>query len=164
MFIWLETNLLLKFNIMKFSEEAKLIRFIEAIESDLFDVSKITIINYQSSDPEKAEEANMDFLNKISRKGGVYLIFTRNSNTNDWLPIYLGQTKSNYSRQRLRNHLFKKDPRTGSQLENVKDSLLKKHSIGVNFVEIVPEILRHSVEEVLIKKYGNKLNWNKNGR
>lgn len=149
---------------MKFSEESKLMQFIEDVETELFKISKITTINYKSSDTEKDEVLNTNLLKKISRKGGVYLIFTKPSNTSEWFPVYLGQTKSNYSRQRLRNHLFKKDPRTGSQLENVKKSLLKNRSIGVNFVEIAPEILRHVVEEVLIKKYGQKLDWNKQGR
>ena len=155
-----------RFNLdpMKFSEEFKLMQFIEDVETDLFDVSRITTIDYQSSATEKDESFNTNFLKKISGKGGVYLIFTKNSNTSNWLPVYLGQTKSNYSRQRLRNHLFKKDPRTGSQLDNIKKSLSKKQIIGVNFVEIMPEILRHSVEEVLIKKYGEKLDWNKQGR
>ena len=149
---------------MKFLEESKLMKFIEDAEKELFDISQITTINYQSSDTEKDEVLNTNLLNKISRKGGVYLIFIKASKSKTWLPVYIGQTKSNYSRQRLRNHLFKKDPRTGSQLESVKKSLLKEQSIGVNFVEIVPEILRHVVEEVLIRKYGQKLDWNKQGR
>ena len=149
---------------MKFLEESKLMKFIEDAEKELFDISQITTINYQSSDTEKDEVLNTNLLNKISRKGGVYLIFIKASKSKTLLPVYIGQTKSNYSRQRLRNHLFKKDPRTGSQLESVKKSLLKEQSIGVNFVEIVPEILRHVVEEVLIRKYGQKLDWNKQGR
>lgn len=149
---------------MEFSEESKLMQFIEDAEKELLDISQIATINYQSSDTEEAEILNMNLLKKISGKGGVYLIFIKASKSKTWLPVYIGQTKSNYSRQRLRNHLFKKDPRTGSQLENVKESISRKQSIGVNFVEIVPEILRHVVEEVLIKRYGQKLDWNKQGR
>ena len=149
---------------MKFPKEPELIQFIKNIETNLFNVSKIIIINYQSPNTDKDESSNTAFLKKISKKGGVYLIFTKHSNTSNWSPVYLGQTKSNYSRQRLRNHLFKKDPRTGSQLGNIKKSLSRKHVIGVNFIEIVPEILRHAVEEVLIKKHKENLAWNKHGR
>lgn len=149
---------------MKFSAESELMQFINDVEIDLFDLSKITIIDYRSSDTKSSEIHNIDFLKKISRKGGVYLIFIKNKNTEEWFPVYLGQTKLHYSRQRLKNHLFDKDLRTGSQLENVKSSLSESCSIGVNFTEIVPEILRHTVEEVLIKKYGVQLKWNKHGR
>lgn len=150
---------------MKFVHEKSLYNFFKQVEKELFDVRNSHEVVYLSvgteRETESSEVKNIELLDAYSRKGGVYLISIIESSV--WKPIYLGQTKSTYSRQRLRNHLFKKDKRTGSVLERIKELPLST-KVSISFIQIEPEILRHAVEEYLIKQKTEILSWNRQGR
>ena len=100
-------------------------------------------------------------LNDFTNKALVYSIHVKENGS--WKCMYVGQTQADTSRNRIRNHLFKKDHRTGSMLEKIK-SIYKTQKIGISAVEIQPAIIRHPVESIIIaKNYGELLQWNKDG-
>jgi len=108
------------------------------------------------------QSKNITLLESIAGRAIVYLIFTRHDQT--WLPAYLGQSKGKYSRQRIRNHLFHKHIKTGSQLSKVQACANKGQAVGISFVEIDPPYLRHAIEEILIEKHSSSLSWNFQGK
>lgn len=57
-----------------------------------------------------------------------------------------------------------KNDKTGAKLDGVKRVVKSGGSIKISFISIEPESLRHCIEELLIKKYKNKLEWNTNGK
>ena len=76
---------------------------------------------------------------------------------------YIGQSKSRYARQRLRNHLFIKSDRTGAMLDKIKVHVGSGGFVGVSWASIEPEALRHYVEERLIERHPES-DWNTHGR
>ncbi len=91
-------------------------------------------------------------------KPNLYAIYLKESK--QWNLKYIGQSKSCYIRQRMRNHLLKKHERTGAQLENVTKAIEEGYEVGLKTVEIYPEELRHYYEQKLIEEL--KPEWNKN--
>jgi predicted small secreted protein len=77
---------------------------------------------------------------------------------------YIGQSKSIEARNRLSNHLIKKDKNTGAKLQFVKQHIEKGGKIKVSHILIEPESLRHYIEEELIKKHSVDLDWNSHTR
>ena len=76
--------------------------------------------------------------------------------------MYVGQTKSQYLRQRIRQHLVKKSQKTGSQLPQVQDAVADGRNIGISYVLIEPESLRLYVEDSIIAtRADGELPWNK---
>jgi len=86
----------------------------------------------------------------------IYAIFE-----NDTL-IYIGKTKANLAKERLKNHLFYKNKNTGSKLKNVKESIRNNSQIYISYIFVEPESLRNYIEEELIVKY--KPSWNIQGK
>jgi hypothetical protein len=84
-----------------------------------------------------------------------------------WRLEYIGQRKQSGCRERLRQHLFKKDPRTESKLDKVKEAVASGARIGVTTILVTPDCIRTSVEQGLIEMHRSKkdfLAWNKHGR
>lgn len=79
-------------------------------------------------------------------------------------PVYIGHSSASLSRQRLINHFIKKDPRTGSQLDKVKQAVSEGNQIGLSFLRIEPEYMRKPLEEWLIARNSEKLVWNIHGK
>jgi hypothetical protein len=80
-----------------------------------------------------------------------------------WELVYVGERKSEGKRDRITQHLIDKDERTGSKLNEVKNTVRSGGHIGVSFLLVKPESLRLYVEEYII---GNtkKLIWNVHGK
>jgi hypothetical protein len=108
-------------------------------------------------------QSNEQILKSVSGKFGVYALFEKNK-SKVWDVKYIGHTNAKYARQRIRNHLIKKDVRTGAQLSSIQNSVLIGNKIGISFLEIHPGYLRHVVEELLIHKYSERLAWNERGK
>jgi len=72
----------------------------------------------------------------------------------------MGQSKSTEARNRLSNHLIKKNKNTGAKLQLIKEHIQKGGKIKVSYILVEPESLRHYIEEELIKKYSVNLDWN----
>lgn len=78
--------------------------------------------------------------------------------------VYVGHSSASLSRQRLINHFIRKDPRTGSQLERVKQAFSNAMLIGVSFLKIEPDYMRKPLEEWLISRNSERLVWNVHGK
>ena len=76
--------------------------------------------------------------------------------------VYIGKTKSNLAKERLKNHLFYKHKKTGSKLKYVKEAIQKNYTINISFIYITPESLRNYIEEELIIQH--KPSWNIQGK
>ena len=76
--------------------------------------------------------------------------------------MYVGQRKSEKLRERMRQHLVKKHGKTGSQLRCVQRAVADGKKIGLSYVLVQPEALRHYVEEsILAARTDGELPWNK---
>lgn len=104
---------------------------------------------------------NEEILKTVSGKDGIYVLFERIYNE-AWILKYIGGTTGEGARKRLRNHLITVSSGTRAKLEYIKKSVFDGNDIGISFVEIEPGSLRHTIEELLIKKLSPE--WNINGK
>ena len=107
--------------------------------------------------------ANEEFLRTLRHRANIYALFVRGTKADQpWQPMYVGERKSNGLRERITQHLIRKDHRTGSMLEKVKTEVHAGKHVGLSFVKVEPESLRLYVEETIITiaKQGGKLPWN----
>lgn len=110
---------------MNFQHKDKLDDFLTLINQHLIDDKNHTSVvfsskNISSWDAEKMAEENEALLANASRKANVYMLFTAKKGSTDYKLRYIGKTTQKLARQRLRNHLFKKNEGTGAKLEAVK--------------------------------------------
>jgi hypothetical protein len=103
-----------------------------------------------------------EIISKVQRIPIVYCIWIWDGS--EPTPFYVGHSSASLSRQRLINHFVKKDPRTGSQLERVKQAVSEGKQIGVSFLKIEPDYMRKPLEEWLILRNREKLIWNIHGK
>ena len=99
-------------------------------------------------------------LSKLRNKANIYAIFIQPIG-GDWSPVYIGQRKALEIRQRITSHLINKNEATGSKLAQVKESVAKGHKIGLRFLFLERDTMRAFVEEELIARNKEKLEWNK---
>ena len=132
-------------------------------EDVLLDKGKISIIKYSDFDHTTFDAYNQDLLNGISGQPIVYCIWTGIS-PSTLLPKYIGHAGSKISRQRVRAHLTKKNERTGAQLDRIKEALEQRKCIGISIVKIEPAYMRKALEDWLIDKHSEILEWNAIGR
>lgn len=137
-------------------------KFREA-EAILLNKKNVSIIQYKDFNHTSFDDHNQDFLSGIEQKPIVYCIWTGNTSENLEYR-YIGHVGKLYSRQRLRNHLTKKHVKTGAQLKNTILALKEKHVVGISFVVTEPHYMRKALEDWLIEKNSDKLNWNKAGK
>lgn len=108
--------------------------------------------------------SNEAFLKTLRHRANVYVLSVRPLGENqNWSPVYVGERKSAGLRDRITQHLIKKNDRTGSMLEAVKTAVAAGQEIGVSFIKIEPESLRLFVEETIIAKHKTDLPWNTHG-
>jgi hypothetical protein len=132
-------------------------------ETMLFDKGNISIIKYFDFDHTTFDANNQDLLNGISGQSIIYCIWTGVS-PNKFFPKYIGHAGNNISRQRIRAHLTKKNEATGAQLEKIKEVLKQKKCIGISIITIEPAYMRKALEDWLIDKHSEILEWNAIGR
>ncbi|AOW16725.1 hypothetical protein LPB03_04255 [Polaribacter vadi] len=60
-------------------------------------------------------------------------------NKKEWELKYIGQRKSKFIKDRLRQHLFKKHNKTGTQLDKVLLELKKVNEIGIKLFSVIPD-------------------------
>ena len=107
---------------------------------------------------------NEKFLRTLRHRANLYALSVRPlGEGKNWSPVYVGERKSAWLRDRITQHLIAKDRRTGSMLEAVKTAVAAGQEIGVSFIRVEPESLRLFVEEIIIVKHKNELSWNSNG-
>jgi phage gp37-like protein len=135
-------------------------KFTEA-ENFLFAKENIYLIKYDNFDVATFDKLNSELLKNASNKFIVYCLWLGNKQ-NELEPKYVGHAKNTISRQRLRAHLTKKNKATGSQLDKITKYLDEKKYFGLTYLTIEPSYMRTSLEEWLINKNIEKLDWNKN--
>ena len=148
--------------IINFDQEIIENKFLEA-EEILLNLNNVSIINYEDFNHESFDVHNQDFLSTIARKPLVYCIWTGKTQ-DSFEPKYIGHVGNQQSRQRLRNHLTKKHNRTGAQLKNTILALKEKNVVGISYVITDPHYMRKALEDYLIEKHSDKLQWNKVGK
>lgn len=135
-------------------------KFLEA-EKFLFDEQNIYQIKYDNFDKTTFDKLNSELLHNVSKKFIVYCLWLGDTQS-DLKPKYIGHAKNTISRQRLRAHLTKKNKATGAQLDKITKYLDEKKFFGLTYLIIEPSYMRTSLEEWLINKNIDKLEWNKN--
>lgn len=107
---------------------------------------------------------NEQLLRRLNKRGNVYALFTRpGGSTGNWKPVYVGQRKSQSLRERIVQHLVKKNECTGSMLEAVKTAVSDGREVAISYVLVEPESLRLFVEETIIASNKAQLPWNTHG-
>ena len=109
---------------------------------------------------EEIKKNNKQFLDNLRNRGNVYALWVRESEQEEWVAVYVGQRKSKNLRERLTQHLLKKNKKTGSMLASVKTAVGAGKQIGVSFIKVHPESLRLFVEETIIARRKADLPWN----
>lgn len=119
-------------------------------------------INPKAKDRKEFRNRNSELFNAIKNRAIVYCIWeeTKKQKT----IAYIGHCCASCSSERIINHFFKKDRRTGSVLDKVKDSQKNGKNIGYSFIATEPSYMRYVLEDMLIKKYATRLIWNKNNK
>ncbi|MGV0979656.1 hypothetical protein [Empedobacter falsenii] len=138
-------------------------KIFKSAQEFILNKDNITHINYIDFDHNTFDYNNKDFLEGISKKSIVYCLWT-GENIISLEPKYIGHSESKSTRQRLRNHLTKKNSKTGAQLLNIIEELKLKKIIAVSYVIVAPSYMRKSLEEWLIYQNGDRLLWNRIGK
>jgi len=112
---------------------------------------------------DQIKNLNKDFLEEVNGNANIYVISIRERGTKSWKKMYVGQRKSSYMRDRMREHLIKKDDQTRSMLERIKEAVSNKKEVGISFIKVEPDSLRLFVEEMIIKANKKTLEWNSHG-
>jgi hypothetical protein len=106
------------------------------------------------------ETTNAELLGKLKGKAGIYALFVNDEPS----PRYIGQRKGDGGgiAGRLKQHLIKKNHRTGSKLADVQKEVISGHQVLVCSIEINPEELRTFFEAMLIREFLPQ--WNMHGK
>jgi len=150
----------------KYKDVAGLKSYVSSCSDALFSPDNLRIVEYRKEyinewQSELIKQDNEKLLKDISGSANVYAIFVSDEN-GQFKIKYIGQSKQKGARTRLTNHLIKKHKKTGAKLQRVIDSVRNEHQIGVTWVQLEPESLRHYVEETLISSH--ELEWNVHGQ
>ena len=140
---------------MEFEHKDKLDSFLSKINQYLTEDKNQRGVVYSDKHVEpwngdKLAGENEKLLSDAFRKANVYMLFTAIKGSSDYRLRYIGKTKRKLARQRIRNHLFKKNDGTGAKLEKVKLHVKSGGSVKISWVLIEPESLRNWAEEELI--------------
>lgn len=104
-------------------------------------------------DRAKITAVNEVLLSTLRWSGNVYALFARSRSTKgQWELRYIGESKSESLRDRIRGHLIAKHHKTQSQLTKVQQAVRAGDEIGFSFVLTGTESLRLAVEEELINR------------
>jgi hypothetical protein len=90
--------------------------------------------------------------------GIVYFIYLLDKVTKQTKLVYIGKSKGYLFKTRIRNHVFKKHPKTGSKLAKVTDEIARENEIKIKFLKVNPESFRNTLEEELINHF--RPSWN----
>ena len=112
---------------------------------------------------DQIKSCNKNLLRQLKDKGNLYAIFLREND--NWAPKYVGQCKARDLRTRLTAHLIAGGGNTGKKLEEVQCAVARGQRVGITYVLIDPELLRHYVEEwIIAHARQEEFPWNKYGR
>jgi len=153
---------------MRYECISSLESYLAQVETALLSKDRRDAVNYPSTaispwDGDKLIWANQTLLTNASRSANLYAIFTAAPGSKEHSLRYLGKTTKKLARQRITNHLFSKDERTGSKLAQVIAHVRMGGSVEIAWVEVQPESLRNYLEEELILRH-KEADWNRENR
>ena len=104
---------------------------------------------------------------EVGEGANIYAIWSRASNSDKWVVMYIGQRSKSKVIERIKQHLFKTPSDTESKIEKIKEHLNNNYEIGISTIFVSPDPLRLSVEDQLIfnnTDNASNLPWNKKSR
>jgi len=104
---------------------------------------------------------------EIHGGANLYALWSRDTGSDPWSVMYIGQRSQQYVVERIKQHLFKTPNGTQSKLEQVRKLVQSGKQIGLTAVLITPDPVRLSVEDQLIFRNANSvtdLPWNSKSR
>lgn len=107
--------------------------------------------------------ANQGLLKKASGSANLYAIFTAACGERGHTLRYIGKTTKKLARQRITNHLFRKNEGTGSKLAQIMAHACGGGTVEISWIEVEPESLRNYLEEELILRHP-EADWNRENR
>lgn len=151
--------------IIKVEASLDFARLVNDVRKALINGHVISVDYSNDSKRGRVIENNPLLTSARDEEANMYAIWKKKKTAKNWKLMYIGQTKTKYIYYRLINHLFHKDPNTGSKLHEILDSVKSGYMIGVTLASVYPEELRTSVEERLIRvmKEGGACPWNIKG-
>lgn len=153
---------------MTYEKISSLEEFLSEVETYLLDPAHRKTVLYPSAftDPWDGYElvsANEEMLSNVSGSANLYAIFTCKPGESEQTLRYLGKTLKKYARERIKNHLFKKNEMTGAKLMEVVTHTCAGGTVAITWVEVHPQSLRNYLEEELIKRNKGS-DWNRENK
>jgi hypothetical protein len=153
---------------MEFHQQEALDRFQDAVETALMSEATRRDVVYPPGSiagwvTATIDRANATLLEELTGRANLYALFAAPRGSTTFRLRYIGKSTRALARQRLRNHLIKKNDGTGAKLETVQAHIRSGGSLKVAWVSVTPESLRNYLEEQLISKYQQRgeADWNR---
>lgn len=153
---------------MRYKNISSLEDYLSEVEEALLATEKRVAVSFPSTavspwDGDALARANQELLKKASGSTNLYAIFTAACGAKEHALRYLGKTTKKLARQRITNHLFRKDERTGSKLAQIMTHACGGGTVEISWIEVEPESLRNYLEEELILRHP-EADWNRENR
>lgn len=150
---------------MKYEQIETLEKFLHVVETELLRVDGRSLVTYPKTsvstwDTSQLDTANKEILAAVSGNANIYAIFTAPNDSSIFLLRYIGKTTRKLARQRIRNHLIKKDKNTGAKLDKIMAHARSGGLVKIAWIKIEPESLRNYMEEELINRH-EEADWNR---
>jgi hypothetical protein len=150
---------------MKYEQIETLEIFLSGVEAALLREENLSLVAYpkESVSPwiaEQLDAANQNILHAVSGAANIYAIFTAPKDSETFSLRYIGKTTKKLARQRIRNHLIKKNENTGAKLQNIAANIRSGGQVKISWLGVEPESLRNYVEEELIRRH-QEADWNR---
>lgn len=142
--------------------------FLSQVEASLLSPGRRVAVSFPPTavspwDGDALALANQTLLTEVSGSANLYAIFTAALGEKDRSLRYFGKTTRKLARQRITNHLFRKNEKTGSKLAQVIAHACDGGAVEISWVEVHPESLRNYLEEELILRHP-EADWNRENR
>ena len=153
---------------MKYECITSLEAYLKEVEARLLSTEERMRVSYLSApvspwDGDALAATNKPLLAKASGGANLYAIFTSRQSGNEHSLRYIGKTTKKLARQRISNHLFRKNEKTGSKLAQVVAHAGTGGTVEIAWVSVEPESLRNYLEEELILRH-READWNRENR
>lgn len=153
---------------MRYKCISSLEAYVTEVESALLAGENRAAVSFPSAalspwDGNALAAANQELLKKVSGSANLYAIFTAAWGSEEHSLRYVGKTTKKLARQRITNHLFRKDERTGSKLAQIIAHAYGGGTVEISWVQVEPESLRNYLEEELILRHP-EADWNRENR
>ena len=153
---------------MQYESISSLEDYLTQVEACLFSKERRFAVKFPTAfvspwDGALLAKVNEELLKQVSRSANLYAIFTAPCGGEEHSLRYIGKTTKNLARERIRNHLFSKNEKTGSKLAQVVAHTCDGGTVEIAWVSVRPESLRNYLEEELILRHPEAA-WNRENR